>query len=532
MTQETTETKHKVSDMTVSTIKMSQVSIQDKVRPLGALEEALSGLRTQGLRVVHCHGVFDLVHPGHIRHLLAAKREGDILVVTITPDCYVNKGPGRPVFSEQLRAESLAALQMVDFVAINQWPTAVETICVLKPDVYVKGSDYINSEDDITGKINDEEAAVRTIGGRIHFTDDITFSSSKLLNNFLSIYPPEVDAYLQAFRKKYTADQIISMMDSFNSMTVMVVGEIILDEYVYGDTLGKSSKEPILALRYLSHEMNAGGTAAIANHLADFCKQVELVTYLGDESSHEKFVRDSLKSNVKPTFIYKPDSPTIVKRRFVEKYLVTKLLEIYEMNDTLLTGVTEQELCSVLESELPKCDAIIAADYGHGLITRRAVNLLCNSSRFLSVNTQINAANHGFHTISRYPCADYVCVHEGEIRLDQRRRSGALEPLVQRLSERMGNSSVMITRGKIGTLLFQPEQGYFESPALAMQVVDRVGAGDSVLAISSLCEARDLPADVTGFIANLVGAQACTIVGNRSSVDRVQIFKAVEAILK
>ena len=532
MTQQIIETEPKASDMAISPSQTGPVSILDKIMPLEALGEALCGLRDQGLHIVHCHGVFDLVHPGHIRHLAAAKREGDILIVTITPDRYVNKGPGRPVFNEQLRAESLAALQVVDYVGINQWPTAVETICVLKPDVYVKGSDYINREEDITGKINDEEAAVKAIGGRIHFTDDITFSSSKLLNNFLSVYPPEVDAYLQSFRKKYSADQIISMMDSLKSMTVMVVGEVILDEYVYGDTLGKSAKEPILALRYLSHEINVGGGAAIANHLADFCKQVELVTYLGDESSHEKFISDSLKSNIEPTLIYKPHSPTIVKRRFVEKYLVTKLLEIYEMNDQLLNGSEEETLCAALQSKAPGCDVVIAADYGHGLITRQAIGLLCDESRFLAVNTQINAANHGFHTISRYPRADYVCVHEGEVRLDQRRRSGALEPLVEKLSKKMGNTTVMVTRGNNGTLFYRPDQGFFETPALAMKVVDRVGAGDSVLAISSLCEAREFPADVTGFIANLVGAQACTIVGNRSSIDRVQMFKAIEAILK
>lgn len=532
MTQQIIETEYKASDMAISPSQIGPVSIQDKIMSLEALGEALSMLKAQGRFVVHCHGVFDLVHPGHIRHLSAAKREGDILIVTITPDRYVNKGPGRPVFNEQLRAESLAALQVVDYVSINQWPTAVETILLLKPDVYVKGSDYINGEDDITGKINDEEAAVRAIGGRIHFTDDITFSSSRLLNNFLSVYPPEVDAYLQAFRKKYSADQIISMLDSLKSMTVMVVGEVILDEYVYGDTLGKSAKEPILALKYLSEEINVGGSVAITNHLADFCKRVEIVTYLGTENPREDFILQNLKSNVDPVFIYKPDSPTIVKRRFVEKYLVTKLLEIYEMNDQLLTGSEEKTLCRALQSKAPGCDAVIAADYGHGLITRQAIGLLCEQSRFLAVNTQINAANHGFHTISRYPRADYVCVHEGEVRLDQRRRSGALEPLVQKLSKRMGSRSVMVTRGNSGTLLYRPEQGFVATPALAMKVVDRVGAGDSVLAISSLCEAREFPADVAGFIANLVGAQAVTIVGNRSSIDRVQTCKAIEAILK
>lgn len=503
-----------------------------KIRSLESLALTLKKVRETGMKTVLCHGVFDLVHPGHIRHLSAAKKEGDILVVTITPDRFVNKGPGRPVFKEMLRAESLASLQVVDYVAVNQWPTAVDTIRLLKPDVYVKGSDYRNHADDLTGKIRDEEAAVISVGGRIHFTDDITFSSSKLLNSFLSVYPTETDEYLRDFRQKYSADMIIGQLETFKDMTVMVVGEIILDEYIYGDTLGKSAKEPILALKYLSQEINAGGTAAIANHLSEFCREVRLVTYLGVDNPHEEFVRISLKKNVKPLFIYKPDSPTIVKRRFVEKYLVSKLLEVYEMNDTLLSGESEHQFLQILRSNLPDCDTVITADYGHGLIGRPAIQCLCDSSRFLALNTQINAANHGFHTISRYPKANYVCVHEGEIRLDQRRRSGSLEPLVEHLSERMSNASVMVTRGKTGTLLYRPGHGFCQSPALALNVVDRVGAGDSVLAISSLCESKDFSTEVTGFVSNLVGAQACSIVGNRTSIDRVQIYKAVEAILK
>jgi len=504
----------------------------DKIQTISEIADILCEIKQNDKTIVHCHGVFDLVHPGHIRHLSAAKREGDILVVTLTPDVFVNKGPGRPVFTEQLRAESLAALQFVDFVAINEWPTAIETIQNLKPDVYVKGSDYINSEDDRTGKINDEESMVIKVGGRIHFTDDITFSSSTLLNNHLSVYPQEVDDYLINLRKKYSANDIISTLESLQSMTVMVIGEAILDEYVYGNTLGKSAKEPILALRYLSQETHVGGSVVIANHLSDFCKQVELVTYLGAEDSKEDFISESLKPNVNLTFVSKPNSPTITKRRFVDKYQVTKLLEFYEMNDDPLSGDSEKILVDNIRKLSPNCDAIIAADYGHGLITQEIVDVLCRDAKFLAVNTQINSANQGFHTLSRYPNADYVCVHEGEIRLDQRKTRGELRPLVEQLAERMKCSSVMVTQGKSGTLHYSTNSGFTQAPSLAIKIVDRVGAGDSVLAITSLCEAAGLPEDLVGFIANLVGAQAVNIVGNSTAIDKVSLYKAIEALMK
>ena len=114
--------------------------------------------QTKGKKVILCHGVFDLLHIGHIRHFEEAKKRGDILAVTTTPDHFVNKGPGRPVFNEGLRAEAIASLDCVDYVAINQWPTAVETIHLLSPDYYVKGSDYSNPAEDRTGGIALEEA--------------------------------------------------------------------------------------------------------------------------------------------------------------------------------------------------------------------------------------------------------------------------------------------------------------------------------------------------------------------------------------
>ncbi|PCI31316.1 MAG: cytidyltransferase [Elusimicrobia bacterium] len=520
------------SDIANSANRDRDSTINDKILPLRLLGERIDSIKSRGLRIVHCHGVFDLVHPGHVRHLAAARREGDILVVTLTPDHLVNKGPGRPVFNEQLRAESIAALQDVDYVAINLWATATETIGIIKPDVYVKGNDYLNRDKDLTGKINEEESAVIDVGGRIHFTNDITFSSSTLLNNYLSVYPKEVDDYLKQFRLKYTADQIIHYIESLMDMTVMVVGEAILDEYVYGNALGKSAKEPILALKYESQETHVGGSVVIANHLADFCKKVELVTYLGEINSQEELIRKNLKANVKPTFVFKPDSPTIVKRRFVDTYKVTKLWELYEINDAPLYGDVEANLNNQIKGLMPECDVVIAADYGHGLISKQIVDLLCECSKFLAVNTQINAANHGYHTLSKYPRADYACVHEGEVRLDQRATTGELKPLVRRLSDKMKCKSVMVTQGHSGTMLFRKDEGFSHTPALAVKVVDRVGAGDSVLAVSSLCEAAGLPADVVGVVANLVGAQAVTIVGNSRAIDKIALYKAIEALMK
>ncbi|MEK7722559.1 MAG: adenylyltransferase/cytidyltransferase family protein, partial [Elusimicrobiota bacterium] len=170
-----------------------------KIRTIEEVARIVERLKRKGKVIVHCHGVYDLMHPGHIRHLEAARRQGDVLVVTITPDRYVNKGPGRPVFNGHLRAESIAALSCVDYAAINCWPTAVEAINLLKPGVYVKGSDYAAPEQDITGGIVHEREAVENHGGRLHFTDEITFSSTELLNKFFSVFPEQTKEFLEKF---------------------------------------------------------------------------------------------------------------------------------------------------------------------------------------------------------------------------------------------------------------------------------------------------------------------------------------------
>jgi len=150
---------------------------------LEALAEKIKALREAGKKIALCHGCFDLMHPGHIKYFQAAKKMGDVLVVTLSPDIHVDKGPGRPVYNQTLRAESIAALECVDYVAINKWPTAEETLRLLRPDYYVKGQEFEKLEDK-TGKIQREYEVVKEVGAEMRFTHEIVFSSTELLNNY------------------------------------------------------------------------------------------------------------------------------------------------------------------------------------------------------------------------------------------------------------------------------------------------------------------------------------------------------------
>jgi rfaE bifunctional protein nucleotidyltransferase chain/domain len=160
------------------------MNFKKKILELDKLKLEIEKVKESGRKVIHCHGVFDLLHPGHLRHFQEARSLGDILVVTTTSDNNIFKGDGRPVFSQDLRCEYLASVEYIDFVGINDDIDAIELIKTLKPSLYVKGSEYKVHGDDKTGKIELEVAAVESVGGKAHYTEDIIFSSTEILNKY------------------------------------------------------------------------------------------------------------------------------------------------------------------------------------------------------------------------------------------------------------------------------------------------------------------------------------------------------------
>jgi rfaE bifunctional protein kinase chain/domain/rfaE bifunctional protein nucleotidyltransferase chain/domain len=504
----------------------------DKIKTIEELGKLLPSLRVENKKIVHCHGVFDLLHIGHIRYFEQAKRMGDVLVVTITPDRYVDKGPHRPAFTETLRTEAIASLNCVDFVAINQWPTAEETLRLLRPDVYVKGSEFKNITSDLTGKIAREEQVIREIGATLAFTEDIVFSSSHLVNLFFSTLPEEINEYLSVFRKRYDLQEILKVLENMASLNVLVIGDTILDEYQYCEAIGKSSKDPVLAVKYKSHDLFAGGVLAVANHAANFAKNVQLVTVLGEQDSREEFIRSQLHPNISPYFVFRPHAPTLIKRRFIEGYSLNKLFEVYVMDDSGLPPQKEMEICDWLRQNISQYDLVIASDFGHGTISHEMIQTLVNHSRFLAVNTQANAGNRGFNTVSRYPRADFVCLAEHEIRLETRNMSGDLRPIMTDMAKKLSCPQFVVTLGRRGAAVCDHQGGFVAVPSFAQNVVDRVGAGDAFFSITALTAVQGVPHEVLAFTGNTVGALAVGILGNKKPIDKLSLQKYITSLMK
>jgi rfaE bifunctional protein kinase chain/domain len=334
--------------------------------------------------------------------------------------------------------------------------------------------------------------------------------------------------YLPGFWSRHGIGAAREVLARATSLRALVVGETIIDEYQYVETIGKAGKEPILAARYLATESFAGGVLAVANHVAAVTPRVDLVTALGVRDSQEAFVRERLAAGVAPRFVYLDDAPTIVKRRFIEAYPGQKLFEVYVMGDD--GEAPREHLTAALADALADADVVVVADYGHGLLSGEVVELLCDRARYLAVNTQMNAANRGFNTVSKYRRADYVCVSENELRLEVRSRGRGIRDVAEEVAERLGCSRLLATRGEQGVVAYDRADGFYEIPGFASRIVDRVGAGDAVLAVTALCAAAGAPIELIGMIGNTVGAEMVSTVGNSEAVRIERVIRHFDSL--
>ena len=512
------------------------MNMSNKIATFEDLKKISELCKNSSKKIVLCHGMFDLVHLGHIRYFQQAKNQGDILIVTLTADEFCKKGPGKPVFSEDLRAESLSALEVIDYVGICPYPSAIEAIKLIKPNIYAKGKEYEIESDDITGMISKEREVVESFGGRILYTDDLVFSSSTLLNSHFNIFTPEVKNYLNNIKLNYDVSEVTQVLNSLKKSKVLIIGESIIDRYTYTSPLGQSGKGIHFVVRNKYSEEYAGGAIAVANHVAPFIDDVTLFTGIGRNSNgetYEKFIRKELASNITPNFFQFENSQTIVKERFVDNEL-RKFFEIYfAKEDPQVSKQEELDMCKWLESNIPKYDIVIVADYGNGFITDLMTKVISDKSKFLAINTQINSGNRGYHVVNRYTKADFVSLNEPELRLASHDRHNSIEKLTKDLLGGLNARFASITQGPKGLYTYDSSNDLsFRVPALSSKVVDRVGAGDAFLSLSAICLGSKIKHEISIFIAAAAAAINVQIVGNKATIDRVSLEKYITSLLK
>ncbi len=504
-----------------------------KIVSIETLTKIISKLKKKGKKIILCHGVFDLLHVGHINYFQEAKSYGDILVVSATADQYVRKGPNRPAFNETNRIKALAALKITDYIVLSKNPTSVPIIREIKPNFYCKGPDYKSHKHDVSGEIKNEVNAVKKIGGKTIYTKGATFSSSRLLNEHTEIYNDQQKLFLNKIKKRYQFSHIRELIKSFEKLKVLVIGETIIDQYIFCEALGKSGKEPVLALRDLRTEEYLGGAAALSRHMSTFCNKITLVSMIGEKGDYLNKIKQKLPKNVKFQYIRKKNSPTILKRRFLDNVNKNKVLGVYKINDEILSKKQDKIFCKKLKKMIPKYDLVVVSDYGHGLISKKAASLVCSLSKYSALNAQVNAANVGYHSMRNYKNINCVIINENEIRHEMRNKNDKVEFLMKKLSISQNFKDLIVTRGNQGSVLYNKKNKKINyCGAYAKTAVDKIGAGDAMLSIISMCLKYKFDKDLSLLIGSLAAAQSVETVGNKESINKIHILKNLENILK
>ena len=483
--------------------------------------------------IVLCHGVFDLLHIGHIKHFEESKKLGDILVVSLTKDEFVNKGPNRPVFNTNQRAEFISRINFVDYVVINDFLTSEKIIKNLKPNIYSKGKDYKNNKADVTNNINIEINAVKSVKGKIHYTKSKKIDSSRILDQFDLIYTSEQKKFIKKFRENFNDKNLEDFQRVSSSKKILVIGELIIDSYVLCDPLGKSGKGTFLTFKRGREHKFVGGSGFIANQLANFSRNVELLTVIENSNKDEKFIKNNISKNIKFRFIKSKNRSTIIKTRYVEQVDFNKIIGIYDLEKEPINESLEKKILKFLSINKNKYDLVLVADFGHGLITPKIVRMIKSMKSFKAANAQVNSSNKGERNLQKFKNMDCATINSSELVHETGKISNYddVSRVSKKLKKEIKIKNLVVTSGKSGSIIINEKEKKIFCPAFAKNRLDKIGAGDSLFAIFALCKACNLNDINSIFLASLAAAYTVEKFGNDKPINLNDMKKILSHIL-
>ena len=489
-------------------------------------------LRKKGKKIGLCHGVFDIIHTGHLSHFEEVKKQCDYLFVTITEDKFVNKGPHRPVNNHYFRAKILESLRQVDYVGINFSLDATQSIKKIKPDFYFKGKDY-KGKKDFTERLYKEIKEVKKINSKIIYTDSPLKSSTEIINkSFSYIFDSKLTQFLEKKNKKHLLSKSLESLKKIQNKKVLIIGDSIIDQYNLVQALNKPIKESILATKYLKKDIFLGGVFAAATNLAEFNKNVSICTVMGNDQDTKEQVK-KFQKKIKSKIFFEKNKITTRKTRLVDSAYKKKISEVYYMDDNLLGHQNKKKVISYLRNEVKKFDVVILIDYGHGFIDQDIYSILKKKSKYLAINCQTNSANLGFNLITKYSACDYVCIDEPELRLAASNNVQDIETIVtKKIIKQVKCKNFTITRGRKGSFSYFKNKTLYTPAVISDKVIDTIGAGDVFLVITSLLYAVKTDQTVTNIIGNISGALKVDILGHSKSINISNFYAVLNHLLK
>ncbi|MDX2099765.1 MAG: PfkB family carbohydrate kinase [Leptolyngbyaceae cyanobacterium bins.59] len=487
-------------------------SYSRKIKTRDELIEIL-GPRPRQKSVIMCHGTFDLVHPGHVRHLMYAKEKADILVASLTSDAHISKANFRPFVPHQLRAMNLAALEMVDYVLVDENPTPIENLKVIQPDYFAKGYEYFNGG--LHPKTQEEVDALNTYGGEVLFTPgDVVYSSSA----FIEQAPPNISTDKLAILMEsegVTFDDLRSALTKFSNVRVHVVGDTIVDSYVYCTPISSGmAKTPTLSVKYERQVDYAGGAAVVSRHMRQTGAKVKFTTVLG-EDFYKDFVLHEMEAHdidCEPII----DSTRVTTQKTVFTANGYRLLKFDKVDNRPVSGrVLEKLIKSISSSEV---DVVVFSDFRHGIFSKSTIPQLIESipQGLLRVADSQVASRWG--NILEFQDFDLITPNEREARFALGDQDSVIRPLALELYKRAQCKLLMLKLGDKGIITYRapsPDvRSFFTVDSFTEKLVDAVGAGDALLSYATLSLVATGSPVIASILGSIGAALACEHEGN------------------
>ena len=476
------------------------------------------------------HGVFDVLHAGHLLYFEEAKKNVDFLIASVTSDKYATKAPGKPIFDIENRLKVLRSLKSIDYAMESNFSSAVEVINEIKPSFYFKGKDYEKSKD-ISGNLRKEINAVKKNKGKFIITNTKLYSSSKIINEKFDYLNKDAKAFLDTYNKNNLRNKI----DFFQNLNkrILVIGDPILDIYKMVSPSGKSNKANVLSTRILSEKLYAGGTLLVSNILKNFSKNVTQV--LSSNKKNNFNLKKLLNPKIKKIKIYSKTG-FIEKVRYLDEYYLNKLFQVTKNEESELDDKSKKIILNYLRKNFMKFDKIFIFDYGYFSVFKDMLKLL-NKNRDLQkkliINCQSNSYNFGFNLANKYKSAEIMAMDEIEFRLCCKDRKTEIKKLIKSNIELFSKFKILIvTQGKNGSYIITKKKIYY-IPTLFKFAKDTIGCGDVFLAIFGLAYTSKLFNIIDcSLLAHVAAGFHANYQGNENYISNSKLIETVKNIIK
>lgn len=477
------------------------------------------------------HGVFDIIHYGHILYFKEAKSKVDHLIVSVTSDRFASKGPGKPIFKLDKRIEVLKSIKYIDEVVISDNKTAVENLKIIKPNFYIKGKDYKNLKDDISKQILIEKKTVEKYGGKILFTKSELHSSSSIANNIFEYINNDIKKILNEIDKNKFQQKLFRFIKTKSEKKILIIGESIIDILKFIEISGKANKSNVISTKFIEEEKNSGGVLLIANFLNLFFKNITLL-YCGTYKDLTK-IKKFLNKDIKIEYI-KTENKLISKTRYIDRYSSQKIFQNNQNESDKLTVAEELKVINKINKIKNKFDEILLFDYGYIYSKDKLFKSIINKvSKKITINCQSNSYNFGYNLADKYKSGKIISMDENEFRLVVRDREAEIINILKKKKEIFNKFKyLIITQGKNGCLL-KKDNKIINVPCVLKPSIDSTGAGDIFLSTFFALELSKVFSNYELLIISHIAAGLhCNQIGNRFNISVTDIYKIASSIIK